>query len=58
MISVLNAQKAYDQFEIADLEHPTEIAVDSFEVDYEIENVGETEELYAKLDAIMAEVLK
>lgn len=56
-LRIERAKKAGDQFEIADLEHPTELAVDSFEVDYEIENVGEPEELYEKLDEIMAELL-
>lgn len=57
-IRIERAKKRGDEFDLADLEHPTELAVDHFEVDHEIENAGEPEELYAKLDEIMAEVLK
>lgn len=56
-LRIERAKKAGDAFELADLDHPTELAVDSFEVDYEVENVGEPEELYAKLDEIMAELI-
>ncbi|MCY9372687.1 dephospho-CoA kinase [Bacillus haynesii] len=57
-LRIERAKKAGDQFDLADLEHPTELAVNSFEVNYEIDNAGKPEELYEKLDAIMAEVLK
>ncbi|MGO4897504.1 dephospho-CoA kinase [Bacillus sp. GM2] len=56
-LRIERAKKAGDAFELADLEHPTELALLDFEVDYEITNDGTIDELYAKLDALMAEVL-
>lgn len=50
------AIKSADSFALRDLTHDTESHVDGFAVDYEIVNDGTLAELYAKVDAIMAEV--
>lgn len=56
-LRIERARKAGDEFDLAALNHPTELALLDFEVDYEITNDGTIDELYAKLDALMAEVL-
>lgn len=48
---------AGDTFDDGTLTHETEQHVDSFAVDYEIDNNGSLAELYAQVDEIMAEVL-
>ncbi|MGY5350424.1 deoxynucleotide monophosphate kinase family protein [Bacillus subtilis] len=55
-LRIERAKKRGDKFDAADLEHATETAVDDFEVDYEITNDGTIDELYAKLDALMADL--
>ncbi|WP_054955023.1 hypothetical protein [Paenibacillus dakarensis] len=45
-----------DTFTLAELTHDTESHVDTFAVDYEIVNDGTLAELYAKIDAIIAEI--
>lgn len=50
---VRRAEIAGDAFELAQLEHETESYVDSFEVDFEIENVGDIHDLWAKVDEII-----
>ncbi|MEK4789489.1 dephospho-CoA kinase [Bacillus sp. FSL K6-2971] len=52
------AKRRGDKFKAADLNHPTETALDRFEVDYEIENDGTLDDLYKRLDEIMADQLK
>ncbi|MEK5298646.1 dephospho-CoA kinase [Bacillus sp. FSL R5-0659] len=52
------AKRRGDKFKAADLNHPTETALDGFEVDYEIVNDGSLDDLYARLDEIMADQLK
>jgi len=51
------ARKVGDDFTEADLAHETETFVDSFEVDYEVANDGTVDELCAKIDRILAEVV-
>ncbi|MCP1528595.1 AAA family ATPase [Bacillus pumilus] len=48
------AKRRGDKFKAADMDHPTETALDRFEVDYEIENDGTLDDLYTRLDEIMA----
>jgi dephospho-CoA kinase len=50
------AIKSGDTFNLRDLTHDTESHARSFVVDYEIVNDGTLAELYAKVDAIIAEV--
>lgn len=52
------AKRRGDKFKADDLNHPTETALDGFEVDYEIANDGTLADLYARLDEIMADQLK
>jgi len=54
--SVTRAKRARcrgDVFNVKDLNHPTETALDGFEVDYEVVNDGSLDDLYARLDEIM-----
>lgn len=55
-LRIERARKAGDDFDLAALKHPTELALLDFEVDYEITNDGTIDELYAKLDALMADL--
>ncbi|MBD3861379.1 dephospho-CoA kinase [Bacillus sp. 28A-2] len=52
------AKRRGDKFKAADMDHPTETALDHFEVDYEVTNDGTLDDLYARLDEIMADQLK
>jgi len=45
-----------DVFNEKDLAHETESYVDAFEVDYELNNDGSLDELFAKVDDLMAEL--
>ncbi|WNF07457.1 deoxynucleotide monophosphate kinase family protein [Brevibacillus borstelensis] len=48
---------AGDTFDDDTLTHETEQHVDSFAVDYEIDNDGSLAELYAQVDAVVAEIM-
>lgn len=50
------ARNAGDVFTEEDLSHDTESHIDTFEVDYEISNVGSIREMYDQFDAIMREL--
>lgn len=52
------AIKSGDTFNLRDLTHDTESHARSFDVDYEIANDGTLAELYAKVDAIIAELAR
>lgn len=45
-----------DVFTEADLEHETESHIDTFEVDYEINNVGALADMYGQFDVIMRDI--
>ena len=53
-LRIERAKRRGDVFHADDLNHPTETALDGFEVDYEIVNDGSLDDLYARLDEIMA----
>ena len=55
-LRIQRAVESSDVFEYADLRHDTESHVDSFDVDYEIHNGGSLDDLYAQVDAVMAEI--
>lgn len=55
-VRIQRAIEAGDNFTAEDLAHETEVAVDSFEVDYTVTNNGYSSELEAQLDAVMAEL--
>ncbi|MGF9741915.1 AAA family ATPase [Bacillus safensis] len=52
------AKRRGDNFKASDLDHPTETALDHFEVDYAVSNDGTLDDLYAILDEIMTDQLK
>jgi dephospho-CoA kinase len=53
-VRIARAIEAGDDFTVHDLAHETELAIDGFEVDYEIVNDGSVDELKAKVDEIIA----
>lgn len=52
-IRIERARAAGDNFTANDLNHETERYIDSFTVDYEIQNDGSLDELYAQIDEII-----
>lgn len=55
-LRIERARSAGDKFDAKTLDHETERYVDGFAVDYEIENNGTVDELYAMVDSLMEEV--
>lgn len=55
-LRIHRAIESADRFNLADLRHETESHVDTFAVDYEINNDGTVDDLYAQIDAIMAKL--
>jgi dephospho-CoA kinase len=55
-VRINRAVESADTFNLADLRHETESHVDTFAVDYVINNDGTLAELHAQIDAIMAQV--
>lgn len=54
-LRIERARAAGDAFKPEDLTHDTEQHVDTFAVDYEVQNDGTLDELYAQIDAIIAQ---
>lgn len=52
-IRMLRAQTAGDTFSFADLFHETEQHVNTFDVDYELDNSGSLADLHAQIDALL-----
>ncbi|WP_246029164.1 adenylate kinase [Paenibacillus humicus] len=55
-LRIQRAITASDTFNLRDLTHQTESHIDSFAVDYEIENSATPADLYAQIDAIIGEL--
>ncbi|MHC8516792.1 AAA family ATPase [Sporosarcina sp. ITBMC105] len=55
-LRIKRAIAAGDDFTVHDLAHKTELAVDNFAVDYEIDNNGTLVDLYAQVDALKGEI--
>jgi dephospho-CoA kinase len=53
---IARAIAAGDDFTVHDLTHETELAIDSFEVDYELYNDGTADELKAQIDEVLTEI--
>ena len=53
---IQRAERAGDEFDLESLEHDTEQHVDSFAVDYEINNDSDKEALRRKVDEILMEI--
>jgi dephospho-CoA kinase len=53
---IARAIAAGDDFNENDLEHETEQAIDSFEVDHEVTNAGTVDDLKAQIDAILSQI--
>jgi dephospho-CoA kinase len=55
-VRIARAIEAGDDFTVHDLAHETELAIDGFEVDYEVINDGTVDELKAQIDAILSQI--
>src|SRR5690625_1725156 len=56
-LRIERARAVGDDFDIADLTHETERHVDTFAVDYEVNNSGDIRDLERQIDEIMTELL-
>lgn len=52
------AESSGDRFKEEDLEHKTEQETDGFDVDYEVNNDGSMDDLWAKMDVVIGETEK
>ncbi|WP_226798472.1 hypothetical protein [Bacillus sp. B2-WWTP-C-10-Post-4] len=55
-LRIARAKEEGDVFTEADLVHDTESHIDTFEVDYEINNVGAIGDMYDQFDTIMRDI--
>jgi len=55
-VRIARAQRSKDVFDYEDLTHPTELEIDTFDVDYEIRNDGEYSDLVAEVERLVAEI--
>jgi dephospho-CoA kinase len=55
-IRIARAQAAGDTFTHADLAHPTETALDGYAADFTVMNGAGLAELYARIDAVVAQL--
>lgn len=53
-VRIARAQRSKDVFDYEDLTHPTELEIDTFDVDYEISNDGEYADLVAEVERLVA----
>lgn len=52
-VRIARAQRSKDVFDYEDLTHPTELEIDTFDVDYELSNDGEYADLVAEVERLV-----